>query len=354
MITIDGREIGANHKPYIVAELSANHGGSIEAAKLAISEAARAGANAVKLQTYTPDTITLNSDKPDFIVRGGLWDGSILYDLYKDAYTPYEWHQALFEHAARCGITIFSSPFDSTAVDLLEKLDSPAFKIASFELIDLPLIELVARTKKPILMSTGMADLAEVSEALEVAKKYGSGEVLLFHCVSSYPADLSDSNLANIRLLKREFDVEIGLSDHTLSNLAAIVAVSLGAVAIEKHFKPKNGCGGPDESFSILPDQLADLVKDCNSAWQAVGKEGFTRAPTELEFKKYRRSLYFISNLKKGQLITHADIRSVRPGFGLPPKYYEQLIGNIVTRDVELGDAVTWDLVEFLEPGKAT
>lgn len=342
---INGRKIGRDQAPYIIAELSANHGGSIESAKLAITIAKKNGASAVKIQTYTPDTMTIDSKKPDFKINEGLWKGYTLYDLYKEAYTPYEWHKELFDFAKDKDITIFSSPFDETAVDLLQGLDAPAYKIASFELIDLPLIKRAAECKKPLLMSTGMASLDEVREALNVALKYGCGDVLLFHCISSYPTPVVDSNLKNIEFLRNEFDVEVGLSDHTMSNLASIISIGLGATAIEKHFKPSNDTVGPDSSFSITPNQLSLLVNDCNNAWRAIGNKGFHRSLAEEGSRKHRRSIYFMSNLKKGDIISPKDIRAIRPGFGLSPKYLETLIGSKVCCDVERGDAVSLDVI---------
>lgn len=348
MFEIDGRKISNTEKPYIIAELSANHGGSIENAKNAIKCAKNVGASAVKIQTYTPDTMTIDSDKPDFQIHEGLWKGYSLYDLYKEAYTPFEWHEDLFEYARKVGVTIFSSPFDETSVDLLESLNAPAYKIASFELVDIPLIETVARCKKPILMSTGMANLEEIAEALEVAKTFGGGDVLLFHCISSYPTPVHDSSLANIITLKRKFGVEVGLSDHTISNLAATVAIGMGASAIEKHFKPTKDASGPDASFSITPRQLRSLISSCNDAWLSVGRGGFNRSVMEEEYRKYRRSIYFVRDLKAGMRITKADIKCIRPGFGLPPKHFKELIGKQVVNDVERGDPVAFEHLKLI------
>jgi pseudaminic acid synthase len=346
MFEINGKKVGVDEKPYIIAELSANHGGSIESAKLAIKVAKDSGASAVKIQTYTPDTMTIESDKPDFKIQDGLWKGYTLHDLYKEAYTPFEWHKELFNYAAEQGITLFSSPFDETAVDLLQELNAPAYKIASFELIDLPLIKRAAECGKPLLMSTGMASVAEVAEALDVAIKYGCGDVLLFHCISSYPAAIKDSNLKNIEFLRKEFGVEVGLSDHTISNLAATLAIGLGATAIEKHFKPTDGMSGPDTSFSITPSQLSTLVNDCNDAWKALGKSGFHRSTAEEGSRKHRRSLYFMSNLRKGDVVHSKDIRAIRPGFGLSPKHFDIVVGKAVCYDVERGDPVTLEVIE--------
>ena len=329
MFQINDRNIGLDYPPYIIAELSANHGGSIENAKLAIKKAKESGASAVKIQTYTPDTITIPCDKSDFQIKEGLWAGYSLYDLYKEAYTPFEWHDELFNYAKKQNITIFSTPFDHTAVDLLEELDAPAYKIASFEIVDLPLIKRVASCKKPLVISTGMADLKEVKDAIEIALKYGNGDVLLLHCISSYPTPIKETNLKNIEFLKKEFKVEVGLSDHTLSNLASIISIGLGACAIEKHFKPSLNYSGPDSSFSITPDQLKSLVNDCNDAWSSIGKEGFIRPKVEEGSRKHRRSIYFIKNLNKGDIISSNDIKSIRPGFGVSPKYFDYLSSEL-------------------------
>lgn len=345
MFKINNRAIGRDYAPYIIAELSANHGGSIESAKLAITVAKESGASAVKIQTYTPDTMTIASEKPDFKINEGLWKGYTLYDLYKEAYTPFEWHKELFDFAKDKDITLFSSPFDETAVDLLQDLGAPAYKIASFELVDLPLIKRAAECAKPLLISTGMASLDEVREALNVALKYGCGDVLLFHCISSYPAPVADSNLKNIEFLRSEFGIEVGLSDHTMTNLASTISIGLGATAIEKHFKPSDETIGPDSSFSITPNQLSLLVNDCNDAWRTIGKAGFHRSLAEEGSRKHRRSLYFMSNLKKGDIISLKDIRAIRPGFGLPPKFFDSLIGRTVCCDVERGDPVSLDVI---------
>lgn len=343
MFEIDGKKIGKNEKPFIIAELSANHGGKIANAKLAIKVAKESGASAVKIQTYTPDTMTINSNKPDFIINDGIWKGQTLYDLYNEAYTPFEWHKELFDFARQQGITIFSTPFDETAVDLLQELEAPAYKIASFELIDLPLIKRAAECGKPLLISTGMASVSEVKEALAVALKYGNGEVLLFHCISSYPAPVRDSNLKNIKFLQDEFGVEVGLSDHTLNNLASIIAVGLGASAIEKHFKPLDNSVAPDASFSISPNQLKALVSDCEDAWHSLGKGGFQRSKAEEGSLKYRRSLYFIKDLNVGDIISSTDVKAIRPGYGIAPKNIKKIIGKTLLKDVKRGDPVLFE-----------
>ena len=337
--------ISLENSPFIIAELSANHNGSIERAIKSIKGAKEAGANAVKIQTYTPDTMTINSDKKDFLIKGGIWDGLNLYKLYEQAHTPYEWHKDLFEYAKEIGITLFSTPFDKTAVDLLESLESPAYKIASFELTDIPLIKLVAQTKKPILMSTGMASENEIEEAVIAARDSGCESLLLFHCISSYPATTEKSNINYIKKLRQKFNVEVGLSDHTLSNTAAISAIALGASAIEKHFTIDKSTG-PDSQFSLNLEELKDLVKISKSAWLSLGNGENDRETSELENRKFRRSIYFIRDIKAGQIITYEDIKTIRPAYGLPPKFFEDIIGSKLIKDVEFGDPVKWDCIE--------
>lgn len=349
MFSVDGRAIGAQFPPYIVAELSANHGGNLSNALEGIWLAKQSGASAVKIQSYTPDTITINSNKPDFLIREGIWAGRTLFELYEEAHTPFEWHHKMFEFAREHQITLFSSPFDESAVELLEELEAPAYKIASFELVDLPLIKRVALTNRPIFLSTGMASLSEITAAVDVSLEFGCGDLLLFHCISCYPALTEDSNLRNIEYLKKIFDVEIGLSDHTKSNVAAITSIGLGAVAIEKHVKPSETSTGPDASFSLTPLELKSLVHDCDSAWKALLNREFTRAPSEQESTAFRRSLYFMKDLKRGDIVRPDDIRSVRPGYGMKPKYYDAVLGHRVKRDVFRGDPVLVELFEDLK-----
>lgn len=345
MFKINDRSIGREFKPYIIAEVSANHGGSIKRAKDTILQAKMSGADAVKIQTYTPDTMTIDSSKEDFLIKEGLWKGYNLYNLYQEAFTPFEWHKELFEFAKENNITLFSTPFDETAVDLLETLDVQAYKIASFELTDLPLIKYVASKRKPIFLSTGMSNVGEINEAIETCYQCNNKDILLFHCISNYPADLGDSSLGDIEYIAKHFDVEVGLSDHTTSNLASILAVAKGASAIEKHFKiDENDCG-PDSSFSIMPKQLEDLCNDCSIAFNAVSSNALERKASELANKKFRRSIYFVNNLKKGQKIKKEDIKRIRPGYGLEPKYYNTVIGKIVIQDVERGDPVLFNVL---------
>jgi N-acetylneuraminate synthase len=333
-IEIDGRCIGPDHSPYVIAEVSANHNGKLETAIRIIEEAKKAGADAVKLQTYKPDTITLNSDKEDFKIRGGLWDGRTLYDLYEEAHMTWDWHKPLFTHARRLGITIFSSPFDSTAIDLLEDLNAPAYKIASFEAVDLPLIKYAASTGKPMIISTGMADAEEIQEAIDAAREGGCKELAVLHCVSGYPAPAEDYNLRTISDMIDRYGLVTGLSDHTLENTTAITSVAMGASLIEKHFTLDRSGGGPDDSFSLEPADFAALCQGVHTAWKALGRVDYGRKASEKGNVKFRRSLYFTKALPKGTRIQAGDIQSVRPGYGLPPKYTGQVIGRTLTREV--------------------
>lgn len=345
LITIDGRDISKNHSPYIIAELSANHNGSMETALEIIKQAKRGGADAVKLQTYKADTITLNSRNEEFMIRGGLWDGQSLYELYEKAHLPWDWHKPLFEYARELGITIFSSPFDNTAVDLLEDLNTPAYKIASFEAVDLPLIKYVASTGKPMIISTGMADAEEIQEAIDAARSSGCKELAILHCVSGYPAPSEDYNLLTIPDMINRFGLVTGLSDHTLDNTTAITSVALGASIIEKHFTLNRDGGGPDDSFSLEPKDLTALCRDSKTAWQALGKVDYGRKASEQGNIKLRRSLYFVKDLKAGDIITEDAVRSVRPGFGLAPKFLDEVIGKVVKQDVKYGQATDLELI---------
>jgi pseudaminic acid synthase len=344
-ISIAGRRIATDEAPYVIAELSANHNGKFDTALQIITEAKRAGADAVKLQTYRPDTITLNSDAEDFRIRGGLWDGRTLYDLYQEAHMPWEWHAPLFEHARKLGIAIFSSPFDRTAVDLLEDLNAPAYKIASFEAVDLPLIKYVASTGKPMIISTGMADAAEIEEAINAAREGGCNELAILHCVSGYPAPAADYNLRTIPDMMARFGTVTGLSDHTLDNTTAIASVVMGAAIIEKHFTLDRKGGGPDDSFSLEPLEMAALCSGAKTAWQALGQIDYGRKSSEQGNAQFRRSLYFVKDMQKGDIITPESIRSVRPGFGLAPKHYEEILGMKVTMDVAKNTAVRFDFL---------
>lgn len=345
-ISINGRQIGPDVPPYVIAELSANHNGKLETALSIIDAAKQAGADAVKLQTYTPDTITLDSDRDEFRIHGGLWDGRTLYDLYREAHMPWEWHVPLFEHARKVGITLFSSPFDTTAVDLLESLNAPAYKIASFEAVDLPLIKYVARTGKPMIISTGMADVQEIAEAVETARAGGCKELAILHCVSGYPAPAADYNLRTIPDMIQRFGLVTGLSDHTLDNTTAIASVALGASIIEKHFTLDRSGGGPDDSFSLEPLELAALCQGARIAWEALGRVDYGRKSSEQGNVKYRRSLYFVKDLQAGDLITLDSVRSVRPGFGLPPKQLNEVVGRRAARAIRKNTPVTFEALE--------
>jgi pseudaminic acid synthase len=342
-LRIDGRKIGSDHAPYVIAEMSANHNGSLDNAYRIIEAAKAAGADAVKLQTYTPDTITLKADSADFRITGGLWDGRTLYDLYQEAHMPWSWHAPLFEHARHVGITLFSSPFDNTAVDLLESLGAPAYKIASFEAIDLPLIRYVARTGKPMIISTGMADASEIQEAVDAAYSGGCKELALLHCVSGYPAPAADYNLRTLQDIQHRFGVVTGLSDHTLDNTTAIASVALGACIIEKHFTLNRQGGGPDDSFSLEPKELSELCLGAHTAWQALGQVDYGRKPSEQANAQFRRSLYFVKDLQAGDVITPDAVRSVRPGFGLAPKHSDDIVGRRVARPISANSPVTWN-----------
>ncbi|MDR0701109.1 MAG: pseudaminic acid synthase [Azoarcus sp.] len=343
---IENRFIASSMPPYVIAELSANHNGSLERALETIDAAKECGADAIKLQTYTADTITIDCDKPDFMVRGGPWDGYKLHDLYKWAETPFEWHQTLFEHARKIGITVFSTPFDETAVDLLEDLHVPAYKIASFEIVDLPLIRYIASTKKPIIMSTGMASEAEIEEAVTAAREAGCRDLALLHCISSYPAPAEAANLRQMAELARRFDVLPGLSDHTLGTTVSIAAVALGACIIEKHFTLNRADKGPDCAFSIEPSELRQLSEAARDAWLALGKAGYERAKVEESSKVFRRSLYFVRDLPAGAVVTAQDIRRIRPGMGLPPKYFDDVLGKCLNVAVQRGMPVRWDVFD--------
>lgn len=337
---ISNRIVGEGRRPYVIAEMSANHNGSIEQAKGIIQAAARCGADAIKLQTYRPDTLTIDSKKSDFLIQEGLWAGRTLYELYEWAHTPWDWHKELFDCANANKITIFSSPFDRTAVDFLEDLNAPAYKIASFEAVDLELIRYAASTGKPLLVSTGMANFEEIEEAVQAAIDGGCEELALLHCVSGYPAPASDYNLRTIPDLISRFGCVTGISDHTLSNVTAITAVSQKASIIEKHFTLDRAGGGPDDSFSIEPDQMRSLVQDSKIAWEALGSINYDRKTSESKNVKFRRSLYAVKNIRAGDVFSESNVRSIRPGFGLPSKFLPQILGTKAYCDIAMGEAL--------------
>lgn len=343
-ISIAGRKIGSAYSPYVIAEMSANHNGNIETAFRIIEEAKKAGADAIKMQTYTADTLTLNCDLPDFQINDGLWAGRTLYELYEWAHTPWDWHKPLFDRARELDITIFSSPFDNTAIDLLEDLNAPAYKIASFEAVDLPLIKYAASTGKPMIISTGMADAEEIAEAIEAAREGGCKELAVLHCVSGYPAPAEDYNLRTISDMIKRFGLVTGLSDHTLNNVTAIAGVALGASIIEKHFTLDRNGGGPDDSFSLEPADLSALCLSARIAWSALGNVDYGRKSSEQSNVKFRRSLYFVKDMQMGDLIDESAVRSVRPGYGMAPKFLSSIIGCRLSKGVKRGTPVTPDV----------
>ncbi len=339
-VEIAGRPIGVNFPPYIIAELSANHNGSIDTAFKIIEAAKHAGADAVKLQTYRPDTITIKSNRPEFQISGGLWGGKSLYELYQWAHMPWEWHKPLFDRARELDITIFSSPFDFTAVDFLEGLNAPAYKIASFEVVDLPLIRYVAQTGKPMIISTGMADADEIQEAIAVARAEGCKDLVVLHCVSGYPAPPEDYNLRTIADMATRFNAITGLSDHTIDNTTAVTSVAFGAAMIEKHVTLDRNGGGPDDSFSLEPNDLQALVRGAKTAWAALGRVNYERKESEKGNAQFRRSLYAVRSIRKGELFTSENVRSIRPGFGLAPKYFDAIIGKPSNVDLDAGTPI--------------
>jgi N-acetylneuraminate synthase len=344
-IEIAGRRIGAAYEPFVICELSGNHNGSLERALALIDAAAATGCDAIKIQTYTADTITLDVDRPEFRIEGGLWDGRSLHELYQEAQTPYEWHAALFARAAERGVILFSTPFDESAVDLLESLGAPAYKIASFEAVDLPLIRYAARTGKPLVISTGMANLAEIEAARTAALEAGAAGVVLLHCVSSYPAALEDANVRTVADMAERFGCPVGLSDHTPGSAAAVAAVALGACLVEKHFTLARADGGPDAAFSLEPAEFSALVSDCKGAWRALGRAHYDLLGSERSNLAFRRSLYVTADVAAGELLSRANVRSVRPGLGLAPAELDQVLGRPAARDLKRGEPLAWEMV---------
>ncbi|MCJ8339783.1 MAG: pseudaminic acid synthase [Pseudomonadales bacterium] len=348
-IEIAGRRIGPGYPPYIIAELSANHNGDIDRAFQILQMAKDCGADAIKLQTYTPDTLTIDSDKPEFKIEGGLWHGRTLYDLYAQAHMPWDWHKPLFARAQELGITIFSSPFDFTAVDMLEDLGAPAYKIASFEVVDLALIRYAAKTGKPLIISTGMANEDEIEEAVSTAREAGCKQLVVLHCVSAYPAASTDYNLRTLPDIAERFRVLTGLSDHTIDNTTAITSIALGACLIEKHVTLDRNGGGPDDSFSLEKNELQNLCRDSKTAWGALGQINYRRKESEKGNLIFRRSLYVVNDVAAGEMFTEHNVRSIRPGYGLAPKYYDLVIGKRAKVAIAKGTALSFDQINQMK-----
>lgn len=347
MIRIGNREIGAGHAPFVIAEMSGNHNQSLERALEIVEAAAKAGAHALKIQTYTPDTMTIDLDEREFHISDpqSLWAGTSLYKLYGEAYTPWEWHKPILDRARELGIIAFSTPFDDTAVDFLESLDVPCYKIASFENTDLPLIRRVAATGKPLIISTGMASIAELDDTVRAAREAGCKDLILLKCTSTYPATAENTNILTIPHLRELFDCEVGLSDHTMGVGVSVASVALGASVIEKHFTLNRADGGVDSSFSMEPGEMAQLVLEAERAWQALGQVSYGATEKERKSLVFRRSLYVVKDLKAGEVLTRENMRAIRPGLGLPTKYFEQVLGRCVKQDVQRGTALGWKLL---------
>lgn len=348
---IAGRRIGEGEPPFVICELSGNHNGSLERALSMIEAAAATGCDAIKIQTYTAETITLDVDRPEFRIEGGLWGGRTLHELYAEAHTPFEWHAALFARAQALGVILFSSPFDETAVDLLAGLGAPAYKIASFEAVDLPLIRYAASKGRPLIISTGMANPAEIEAARDAALGAGATGVALLHCVSAYPAPLDDANVRTVPDMARRFGCPTGLSDHTPGVAASVAAVALGACVIEKHFTLARSDGGPDAAFSLEPDEFRRLTADCHDAWAALGHAHYDLLGSERGNVQFRRSLYVVADVKTGERLTRANVRSVRPGLGLPPAELDAVLGRTAARDLGRGEPLSWDMLA-VEPSQ--
>lgn len=340
-------EINNNSEVFIIAELSANHNGSLDVAIDTIRAAKRAGADAIKLQTYTADTITIDCDKDDFIVKSGsIWDGRTFYDLYKEAYTPWDWHEELFKIAKEEGLVCFSSPFDPTAVEFLENLNAPAYKIASFEITDIPLIELVASKGKPVIISTGIAGQEDIELALDACKRMGNNDIALLKCTSSYPAPIDEANMIMVKDLAERYSVISGLSDHTMGSTVPIVATCFGAKIIEKHFILDKSIGGPDASFSMDEKEFTQMVKAVREAEKAIGKVDYTLTEKQEKGREFSRSLYVVKDIKLGEIITDKNVRSIRPGFGMHPKHHSEIVGKKVKKAIEKGEALSFDSLE--------
>jgi N-acetylneuraminate synthase len=344
-IAIAGRTIGPDHPPYVIAEMSGNHNGDIGRALALIEAAKAAGADAVKLQTYTADTITIDHDGPGFMIEGGLWHGRKLHELYSEAHTPWDWHPRLFDHARAVGIACFSSPFDPTAVDFLQGLDAPAYKVASFEIVDTPLVACMARTGKPLIISTGLASPQDITDAVAAAREAGGREIILLHCTSGYPTPASQMHLRTMPDLAKAHGTLVGLSDHTMGTAVAVAAVALGACVIEKHFTLARADGGVDSAFSLEPEELARLVCDCRDAWSALGSVHYEEVEAEKAGRDLRRSLYVVADVKKGEPLTPDNVRSIRPGHGMAPKHLHEVLGRPAARDLKRGEPLAWDQI---------
>jgi len=347
-IKIAGRKIGPNQPPFVIAEMSGNHNHSLERALEIVEAAAKTGAHALKIQTYKPDTMTLDLNEREFHISDpkSIWAGNSLYKLYGEAYTPWEWHKPIFDRARELGIIAFSTPFDGTSVDFLESLDVPCYKIASFENTDLPLIRHVAATGKPLIISTGMASIAELDDTVKAARDAGCKHLILLKCTSTYPATANNTNILTIPHMRELFGCEVGLSDHTMGIGVSVASIALGATVIEKHFTLSRADGGVDSTFSMEPAEMAQLVLETKHAWQAMGQVSYGPSEAEKKSLQYRRSLYIVKDLKAGQLLTQENIRAIRPGLGLPTKYQEVVIGKTIKKDVKKGTGLTWDLIE--------
>lgn len=347
MFKIQDTIISPDHKPFVIAEMSGNHNQSLERALEIVEAAAQSGVHGLKIQTYTADTMTLDMSEGEFFINDtqSLWQGTSLYQLYQQAYTPWEWHKTIFDRCQELGMIGFSTPFDATAVDFLESLDVPCYKIASFENTDLPLIRKVASTGKPLIISTGMASIAELDETVRTAREAGCQDLILLKCTSTYPASPENTNLMTIPHLRDLFDVQVGLSDHTLGIGAAVASVALGTTFIEKHFTLSRADGGVDAAFSMEPHEMKQLVEETERAWQALGKISYGATTAEQKSLKFRRSLYVTQNIKAGETLTPQNMRAIRPGFGLPPKYYEILLGKTIKQDASAGTPLSWDII---------
>lgn len=334
--------------PFIIAEMSGNHNHSLARALEIVEAAAKTGADAIKIQTYTADTMTIDKSDGEFLIssKDSLWKGESLYSLYQKAHTPWDWQEKIFAHARECGILCFSTPFDATSVDFLESLDAPCYKIASFENIDLPLIKKVAKTRKPIIASTGMATVAELDDLVRTARENGCEDLTLLKCTSSYPASPAGTNIRTIPHMKELFNCRVGLSDHTLGVGVAVASIALGATVIEKHFTLSRADGGVDAAFSMEPDEFAQLVRECRTAYESLGEIHYAPQKQERESLAFRRSLYVVKDMRKGECFTEENVRSIRPGRGLPPKYYDIVLGKTASREIVRGTAMQWDLIE--------